>query len=70
MINNPIQPISDLMDLKDLCLYLGKSKSSIYRLMAKGKLPARRINGRWNFIKAEVDRWKASLPGVNLPAAG
>jgi len=72
MMHLPTPPpvARDLMDLPNLAAYLGKSKSTIYRLMAKEGLPARRIGSRWCFSRTEVDAWVVSQPGINVPKAG
>jgi excisionase family DNA binding protein len=65
--SSPNGPVSDLMRLRGVAIYLGCSVPTIYRLMAKGGLPARRLGGCWVFEKSLVDAWKHGLPGINLP---
>lgn len=45
------------MSVKDVSIYLNLAKSTIYKLAQEGKLPGRKIGGRWRFSRAELDRW-------------
>lgn len=43
--------------LDDIAEYLGVSKDTIYRWIAKKQMPATKIGRRWKFKFSEVDEW-------------
>jgi nitrogen PTS system EIIA component len=47
----------DLMGVKEAAGYLGIAPVTVYRLSERGKLPARKVGGKWKFIRDELDRW-------------
>jgi len=47
----------DLMTLNEVCVYLGLSRFTIYRLLNDKKLPAIKSGGRWRFSKDDVRRF-------------
>ncbi|MGA2466858.1 MAG: helix-turn-helix domain-containing protein [Thermodesulfobacteriota bacterium] len=47
-------------DVKQVAKYLDVSEITIYRLTAKGEIPAKKVGAQWRFVKAEVDRWLIS----------
>ena len=56
----------DLMTLNEVCVYLGLSRFTIYRLLKSGKLPAVKSGGRWRFAKDEVRQFLTH--GREVPA--
>jgi len=44
----------DMMTLNEVCIYLGLSRFTIYRLINSKKLPAQKSGGRWSFSKDDV----------------
>ncbi len=38
-------------------------KRTVYRLAARGKIPAFKLGGTWRFRRAELDQWIASRIG-------
>jgi len=38
-------------------LYLNVHVRTIYRLAKSGKIPGRKVGGRWRFRKATLDEW-------------
>lgn len=43
--------------LEDVAKYLGVSKDTIYRWIAKQQMPATKIGRQWKFKLSEVDEW-------------
>jgi excisionase family DNA binding protein len=56
-IFNDFNPQRDLCDLAEACKYLGFSKSHIYKLSSKYKIPYRKFGKRLFFSKKELDEW-------------
>jgi prophage regulatory protein len=57
-------PINKLLNVKELCEFLGVSKPTIYRMQAAGELPAGfRISSRaTRWSGAEIEAWLANRP--------
>ena len=54
-------PRSDeVLTLKEASELLKLSKSTLYNLARKGKIPARRVGRSWRFVKLSLLRWLAS----------
>ena len=47
----------EVMDIKELSVYLGIGKSKIYNLIRQKKIPASRIGRQYRFSKQVVDNW-------------
>jgi excisionase family DNA binding protein len=41
----------------ELAAYLKVSKSTLYKLLAEGKVPGQKVGRHWRFSKAAVDKW-------------
>jgi excisionase family DNA binding protein len=52
-----LNPAKEVMDIKDLCAYLGIGKSKIYALIRERKIPASRIGRQYRFSKEVIDSW-------------
>lgn len=46
-----------MLTAQELAAYLRVNRSTIYRLLKKGKLPGFRIGSEWRFQMDEVNRW-------------
>lgn len=46
-----------IMDIKELSDYLGISRTTIYNLIKKKKIPASKIGKQYRFSKDVVDSW-------------
>ena len=55
--NNKNNDIKQVMDIKELSVYLGIGKSKIYSLIRQKKIPASRIGRQYRFSKDVVDAW-------------
>ncbi len=47
------------MTTREVAHYLRLNEKKVYALVAKGKLPAARVSGKWLFPQALIDRWVA-----------
>ncbi|MCX7716034.1 MAG: helix-turn-helix domain-containing protein [Endomicrobia bacterium] len=47
----------EIMDVKELSIYLGIGKSKIYQLIREKKIPASRIGRQYRFSKTVIDSW-------------
>lgn len=45
------------LSLDDLEAYLGIPKSTLYRLVQRGRLPGHKVGRAWRFDQAEIDEW-------------
>lgn len=55
-----------MLNVREGAHYLGTSEKSIRHLIGRGRLPHRRIGRRVVLVKAEIDAWIDTLPGVSL----
>ncbi|MFC1930692.1 helix-turn-helix domain-containing protein [Chloroflexota bacterium] len=46
-----------IFTVEDLSNYLRIPKSTIYKLVREGKIPAQKIGRHWRFRKEAIDRW-------------
>ena len=49
--------VRDVMDIRQLAVYLGLGKSKIYDLIRQKKIPASRIGRQYRFSKVVIDQW-------------
>ena len=45
------------MTLEELANYLRVTKKTIYRLLEKGRIPAKKVGHQWRFDKSIIDNW-------------
>jgi len=48
---------SEVMTIEELAEYLKVSKSSLYKLAQRGKVPGQKVGKHWRFRKATIDQW-------------
>lgn len=46
-----------LLNLDQLAVRLGRDRREVERLVVRGNLPGRKVNGQWQFHPAEVTHW-------------
>lgn len=57
----------DVLLVEEVAEYLRVNKQTIYNLLHKGELPAKKIGGQWRFHKQSIDDY---LRGIStIPAA-
>jgi excisionase family DNA binding protein len=47
----------EVMGIDHLSEYLGLSRSTLYKLLQEGKIPARKVGRHWRAHKPTIDRW-------------
>jgi excisionase family DNA binding protein len=47
----------DILTLEELSSYLKIPKSTVYKLVREGKIPAQKVGRHWRFRKEAIDRW-------------
>ena len=47
----------DVLTIEELAIYLKISKSSLYKIVREGKIPAQKVGRHWRFLKKAIDRW-------------
>jgi excisionase family DNA binding protein len=45
------------LSLDELAAYIKKPKSTLYKLLQRGKLPGHKVGRSWRFDREEVDTW-------------
>ena len=57
--------MDDLLTTKQLMEILQVDRTTIYRMMNDGRLPAIRVGGQWRFSRQAIEKWL----GENKPTA-
>ncbi|NQU20374.1 MAG: PTS sugar transporter subunit IIA [Candidatus Nealsonbacteria bacterium] len=52
-------------DIDDLAAYLHLTPQQVDRLAGRGKLPGRKVAGRWRFSRAEIHHWLEERIGLS-----
>lgn len=52
-------------DFANLAAYLHLEASQVERLVERGKIPGRKVGGRWRFSRAEIHHWLEERIGVS-----
>ena len=47
----------DVLTIEELSTYLKISKSSLYKIVREGKIPAQKVGRHWRFRKGAIDLW-------------
>jgi len=53
---------SEVMTIEELAEYLKVSKSSLYKLAQKGKVPGQKVGKHWRFHREAIDAWIKKQP--------
>lgn len=48
---------SDVMTIREVCVYLKITEKTAYRLVAEGAIPGFKVGGAWRFRQGEIDKW-------------
>jgi PTS system nitrogen regulatory IIA component len=54
-------------DIDQLASYLRMTPDQVLKLVARGKLPGRRVGGQWRFPESEIHLWLEEKIGVSDP---
>ena len=49
--------ITPWIGVKELCVYMGVSKETVYRWVYRKKIPMHRVGKLWKFNTKEIDKW-------------
>ena len=60
--------MEDLLTTKQLMEILHVDRTTIYRMMNDGRLPAVRVGGQWRFRRQAIDQWLANDKPVTIAA--
>jgi excisionase family DNA binding protein len=52
----------EIMTIDEMASYLKVSKSTLYKLVQHGGLPAQKVGKQWRFHKSAVDDWFRQRP--------
>lgn len=52
-----MEGFSEIMTLEETAKYLKIGKSTLYKMVREGKIPAVKIANQWRFRKDEIDEW-------------
>jgi PTS system nitrogen regulatory IIA component len=56
---------SDVMDLESIAAYLHLDSGTVHRLAERGRLPGRKVGGKWCFSRSEIHHWLESRIGAS-----
>lgn len=56
-IGEPIAPVNELLDVKQVASYLKVTKSAIYKLTSMSVIPHYKNGKRLYFKKSDIDEW-------------
>ncbi len=48
---------NDIFNINDLAGYLKIPKSTLYKLVQEGRIPAQKVGRHWRFRRQAIDRW-------------
>src|SRR5438309_8641366 len=48
---------NDMMDLRELAVYLRRDLREVSKLASRGHLPGHKVAGQWRFARAEINHW-------------
>jgi excisionase family DNA binding protein len=58
MATKDVEMYPKVMTVNDLADYLRVHRSTVYRLLKNGQLPAFRVGSDWRFTTEAIDRWR------------
>lgn len=56
-----------ILTFKEAEKYLKVPRSTLYKLLQEGRLPARKVGRHWRFVKSELDDWLKTSEGGRAP---
>ena len=51
------ESLDNVLTIEELAIYLKISKSTLYKLVREGKIPAQKVGRHWRFRRQAIDRW-------------
>ena len=46
-----------MVTVDEVCQYLRVHRTTLYRLIKQGRIPAFRVGGRWRLNLVDIERW-------------
>jgi len=59
----------EILTFKEAEKYLKIPRSTLYKLLQEGRLPARKVGRHWRFVKDELDDWLKTSEAGRSPGA-
>lgn len=59
--------MTDLLTTREVQDLLQIDRTTVYRMVESGQLPAIRVGKQWRFARAELERWLRSRAAVTIP---
>ena len=59
-----MEKVYDVFSIDELADYLKIPKSTLYKLVREGKIPAQKVGRHWRFHKETIDAWLGNRNGV------
>ena len=56
-----------ILTFKEAEAYLKIPRSTLYKLLQEGRIPARKVGRHWRFVKSELDQWLKATAGGRAP---
>ena len=56
-----------ILTFKEAEKYLKIPRSTLYKLLQEGRVPARKVGRHWRFVKAELEDWLKTSEGGKAP---
>lgn len=56
-MNANVNTIPEVMTVDEVAQYLRVSRSTVYRLLRDGEIPASKVGGYWRFRRHVIDTW-------------
>jgi len=62
----------EILTFREAEKYLKIPRSTLYKLLQEGRVPARKVGRHWRFVKSELDEWLKQVesgraPGLTRP---
>lgn len=64
---NQLPTLPDVLSLEEAAVYLRLSKATVRQLAAAGKIPGRKVNRQWRFLRVVLEEW---LRSRDIPDSG
>jgi excisionase family DNA binding protein len=61
-----LQTVPDVLTLEEAARYLRLSGETIERQALEGRIPGRKIEDSWRFLRAAIDEWLRSHDGRSI----
>ena len=52
-----MEKVNDVFSIDELADYLKIPKSTLYKLVREGKIPAQKVGRHWRFHRETIDAW-------------